>query len=95
MAMGVVSGFNVTRLTTTAATTINAVPSYVCARLTAGGAAAKLRIFNGSTAAAAQVAILSCSAANTADELSVPIRCDSGVRVLMSVNTSTAFIYIR
>ena len=95
MALGVLSGFNVTRLTTTAATTVTTDPSYVCARLTAGAATAKLRIFNGSTAAAAQVAILSCSAANTADELSVPLRCPAGVRVLMSVNTATAFIFVR
>jgi hypothetical protein len=95
MAMGVLSGFNTTRHTTTAATTITSTPSYVCARLIAGAAAAKMRVFNGSTAATAQVAILSCSAANTADELSVPIRCPDGVRVLMSVNTATAFIYTR
>lgn len=95
MALGVLSGFSTTRLTTTAATTVTSGPSYVCARLAAGGAAAKLRIFNGSTAAAAQVAILSCSAANFVDELSVPVRCDGGVRVLMSVNSSTAFIYVR
>jgi hypothetical protein len=92
---GVVSGFNVTRLTTTAVTTITSGPTYVAARLAAGGAAAKLRIYNGSTAAAAQVAILSCSAANFVDELSVPVRCDGGARVIMSVNSSTAFIYTR
>ena len=95
MALGVLAGFNTTRLTTTAATTITTSPCYVAARLVAGAAAAKMRIFNGSTAAASQVSILSCSAANTADETGVPIRCPDGVRVLMSVNTSTAFIYIR
>lgn len=94
MALGVVSGFNCTRVTTTAATTITTVGSYVCARMT-GTAAGKLRIFNGSTAAAAQVAILSITATGLVDELSVPIRCDAGVRVLNSVNTSTCFIYVR
>jgi hypothetical protein len=92
--MGIVSGFTSTRLTTTAATLITASPAYVCARIQ-GTAAGKLRIFNGTTAAANQVAILTASAANVADELSVPVRCPDGVRVLMSVNTSTAFIYTR
>ena len=95
MPLGVLSGFNTTLLTTTAATTITTGPSYVCARIAAGAAAAKLRIFNGGTGASKLIAILSASAANTSDELSVPIRCDGGVRVIMSVNTSTAFIYVR
>jgi hypothetical protein len=94
MAMGVLSGFNVTRLTTTAATTVTSGPSYVAARLS-GTAACKLRIYNGSTAAADQVAVLSVAAANGVDELSVPLRCNGGVRVIMSVNTATAFIYTR
>ena len=97
MPVGIVSGFNTTRVVTTADTTITAagtVGSYIAARLAAGAAAAVLRIYNNTTAAANQVAILK-AAANTADELGVPVRCQNAVKVQLSVNTGTAFIYTR
>lgn len=99
MALGTLSGFTPHLLTTTAATLISAVPgNYVAARLTAGAAAAKLRIYNhnAATPVAAQcVSILTASAANLADETGVPIRCDRGVVVKLSVNSATAVIYVR
>ena len=97
MALGVLSGFNVTRVATTADTTISAAGSkgsYICARLVAAGTAATLTIFNGSTAAGNGVAILK-AAINGADELGVPLRCSDAVKVQLSVATATAFIYVR
>lgn len=98
MALGVLSGFTPTLVTTTAATLVTTGPCYVAARLTAGAAAAKMRIYNHNVAtpsASAVVSILTASAANTADETGVPIRCDVGCVVKVSVNTATAIIYIR
>jgi hypothetical protein len=97
MSFGVLSGFTPTKIATTAATTVKSSPCYVAARLTAGAAAAKMRIFNtaSGTAAASLVSILAAGSAQTADETGVPIRCDVGCTVLMSVNTATGFVYVR
>jgi adenosylmethionine-8-amino-7-oxononanoate aminotransferase len=98
MAIGVLSGFNFTMITTTAATLVHTGPCYIAARLAAGAAAAKLRIYdtNSATPLTSKVAsILSASAANLTDETGVPIRLQTGCVVKMSVNSSTAMIYVR
>lgn len=98
MALGILSGFNPTLCTTTATQLVHTGPCYVAARLVAGAAAAKARIYDTNAAtptAASAVSILTASAANTADETGVPIRCQLGVAIKMSVNTATAFIYVR
>lgn len=94
MLSGVLSGFNVTRVATSADTLITASPAYVVARVSAAGAAAVLSIFNGTTAAANKVGELS-AAANAADELGFPIRCKRGVRVQLTGASAEAFIGIR
>jgi hypothetical protein len=97
MALGVLSGFNPTLLTTTAKTLIGtAGPCYVTARLVNATTACTLIIYdtNNTTAAASRVAILK-TFGRGADELGAPIRCQTGVTVKMSVNTGTAFIYVR
>lgn len=95
MALGVISGFNTTRVVTTAATQITSGPTYVVARLAAGAAACQLDIHNGTTtSAASRVAVLQ-TGSDSIDELGVPLRCPDGVKVLLSVSTAEAFIYFR
>lgn len=98
MALGVLSGFNPTSITTTAATLVHTGPCYVAARVVAGAAAAKMRIYdtNAATPTAARlVSILAAVAAQSADETGVPIRCQLGVVVKVSVNTATGIVYVR
>ena len=97
-ALGVLSGFNPTKVGTTAATTVFTGPCYVAARLTAGAAAAKMRVYdtiNGGTSLAKLVSVLAAVSAQSADETGVPIRCQTGVTVVISANTATGFVYVR
>ena len=98
MALGTLVGFNVQKVTTTADTNITTAGStmgnYVVARLVAAANAATLKIYNKTTAAANEVNRLTAPA-NSADETSFPIRCDSTPIVQMSVNTAVAFVGVR
>lgn len=92
--VGILAGFNVTRIATTADVTVTTSPAYVVARLSAGAAAAVMSIFNGTTNVANKVAELSAGA-NLSDETAFPIRCKNGVRVQMSVVSAEGFVGIR
>lgn len=94
MALGILSGFKVTRVATTADTTITPC-YYVVARVSAGAVAAVCSVFNGTTAVANKVIELS-AAANGADECGFPVRTDAGfVKVQLTPNTAEAFIGVR
>lgn len=94
MALGVLSGFRVTRVATTADTTITPC-YYVVARLSAGAGAAVCSVFNGSTLAANKIIELS-ALANAADECGFPVRTDAGfIKVQLSINSAEAFIGVR
>ena len=86
--------FQAIRIATTA--TVTTTPAYiVTARLKAGAAAGTLSIYNNTTAAANRIAILSCAAANTTDELRVPVRAKSGtVKCVMSAVTLEGWLYV-
>lgn len=96
MSIGVISGFNPTVGTTTAKTHVLAGPAYITARIVNASTSGTLTIYNSAntTAAASRVAILKV-VARGADELGAPIRCDVGVTVKSSVNSTTWFVYIR
>ena len=100
MPLGVVSGFTPYLVTTTAASLIGGTGNtrgYVTARLTNATTSCTLRVYNHNVAtpsASALIAKLQV-AGRGADELSVPIRYDVGVVVKMSVNTGSAFVFIR
>lgn len=96
MALGVISGFNVTRVATTAATTVSPA-HYVVARLSAGAAnvTATFHDANGSTSTATKVLELS-ALASSADECGFPIRLQSGsCTVKLSANTGEVFLGVR
>ena len=86
--------FQYNRIVTTAVVSIS--PAYVItARLKAGAAAGTLALYNNTTAAANRIAFLSCAAANTTDELRVPVRAKSGtVKAVLSANTLEGFVYV-
>ena len=93
MSLGIQSSFRSTRVGTTADTTVNGCNIFT-ARLVCAATAATLKIYNGSTAAANEIARLS-AAANSIDETGVPIRCDGTLKVQLSKITALGFIYVR
>ena len=88
---------NAVRLATTAATTIDAEKCEVMASLTVASTVATLLIYgNNTTAAASEVAKLSCAANTTAHTSpGAWIRCPGGCKVKMSANSGRAYIYVR
>jgi len=86
--------FQAVRIATTA--TVSVSPAYIItARLKAGAAAGTLSLYNNTTAAANRIAILSCAAANTVDELRIPVRAKSGtVKAVMSAVTLEGWVYV-
>ena len=98
MALGVLSGFNPIKVSTTAKTVCGTAGAshYMTARLVANATAGVMQIFNSNNGTAAATLVASLKAAiNSADELGAPIRCGDGVTVKISVNTCTGFIYLR
>lgn len=96
MALGVISGFNVTRVATTAATSVSPA-HYVVARLSAGAANVTATFHDGNSTTSAETKVLELSAlAASADECGFPIRLQSGYcTVKLSANTGEVFLGVR
>lgn len=96
MALGVLSGFNVTRVATTANTVVSPA-YYVVGRLSAGAANVTATFHDGNDTTSATTKIMELSAlANSADECGFPMRCTSGYcTIKLSANTGEVFVGVR